>query len=99
MLHEGVRKMFHRWKIRRLDDDAAVEGAPGMIVEVAAHHLAELRPFVEAAVAGVRAHHAFPVILDERHEILFLLIGPVAFTGDEEKYRVEIIEIARVSRR
>ncbi len=46
----------------------------------------------------MRAHHAFAVILHERHEVLLLLIRPVALAGDEQKHRVEIVEISRVPR-
>ena len=58
---EGRRQMAHRRKIGRVDDDASLENAPGMIVEVAAHHLAELCPLVERRVPGVRADNAFTV--------------------------------------
>ena len=91
--------MAHRRKIRRIDDDAPLENPPGMVVEVPAHHLAELFPLVERRVAGVRANDPFAVFLHERDEVLLLLIGPVAFTGDEQKDRVEVVQVFRVSRR
>ena len=91
--------MAHRRKIGRIDDDAALENAPRVIVEVPAHHLAEFFPLVERRVSGVRADDPFAVFLYERHEVLLLLLGPVAFAGDEQKDRVEVVQVFRVSRR
>ena len=50
-----------------------------MVIEIAAHHLAELRPVVKRGIAGVRADDTFAVVSDERHEVVLLLIRPVAF--------------------
>ena len=68
-----------------------------MIVEVPAHHLAELFPLVERGISGVRADDPFAVFLDERHEVFLLLLAPVTFAGDEQKDRVEVVEVFRIS--
>ena len=67
--------MAHRGKVGRIDDDTSFENAPGMVVEIPAHHLAELFPLVERRVAGVRADDPFAIFLDERDEILLLLLA------------------------
>src|SRR5688572_13302278 len=90
--------MAHRGKIRRIDDDTSFEDAPGMIVEVAAHHLPELLPLVERSVTGVCPDDALSILFDERHEVSLLLLTPVSLAGDEQKDRVEVVEVFCVPR-
>src|SRR5688500_6286002 len=74
-LGKGRTEVAHRRKVGRFDDDAAIEDTPGMIVEVTAHHFAELRPLIKRRVSSVSGHDALAILFDKGDEISFLLIG------------------------
>ena len=92
------REVLHRRESRILHDYGRVELSPGMIVEVAADHLAELRPFEEGVVAGVRADKALAFVLHERDQVLLLLGGQIVARAEVED-RVEVIQVPRIAGR
>ena len=89
---------FVAGKVLVLNNDRSLERAPGMLVEPAADHLAVLGPLVERIRRGVDADKALAVILDERHQVLLLLVVHVQFAGGIEHDGVEVIEVLRISR-
>src|SRR5262249_27909116 len=95
---ELLGQMLHRGEAAVLHADGRVEYAPGVLVEIAADHLAEFGPLEERVVASVRAHEALAVLLDKREQVLTLLIAE-AFAGTEIEDRVEVIEVARIAGR
>ena len=62
---ERRRQVPGRRKVAIVDDDAPVEDAPRMVVEIAPHHLTELRPLVEGRDARVGGNDPFSILFHE----------------------------------
>ena len=77
----------------------AANDAPGMFVEAAAEHLAELRPGEERCGACVGCDEAFAIVVDEGEQVGLLLWSESNLAHAEEEDCVEIVEIFRVEQR
>ena len=64
-----------------------------MLVEVAADHLAVLRPFGERDGGAVDADEAFAVVMDEGQEVGLLLVVHFQRAAGIEQHRVEIVQV------
>jgi len=73
-----------------------VEGAPGMLVEVAADHLAILRPIGKRDGRAVYADEAFAVVVDKRQEVGLLFGRHFERSAGIKHDGIEIIQILGV---
>ena len=90
------RPLLHAGKRRVFDDDGRVERAPRVLVEIAADHLAVLRPLRERDRRAVDADEAFAVVMDEGQEVGLLAGVHLERAAGVEDDRVEVVQILRV---
>ncbi len=76
-------------KLAILHDQRGVELAPGVAVEIAANHLAVLRPGQERDGGAVDADETFAVIADERQQVGLLRVIHVQVAVGEKHHGIE----------
>ena len=94
---EFLGKMFRGGEGPVVDENRRIKRVPGVLVEIAANHLAVIRPFVVAVAGGVHTDEAFSVVMDEAQQVCFLRIVQIQLARREECNSVEVAEVLRIS--
>ena len=90
---ETARPLRHARKLGIFHNDRSLKRAPGMLVEVAADHLAILGPVGERDGRAMDADEAFAVVVNEREEIGLLLVVHLERAARIEEHRIEIVQV------
>ena len=79
-----------------IDDERGVEGVPGVLVVVAAEHLAVVRPLRERDRGAVDPDEPLALVTHERQEVGLLLIVHRRRAAGVEQHRVEVVQVLGV---
>src|SRR6476469_2027751 len=88
-----MRPLRHPRELRVLHNDWSTERSPGMLIEVAADHLAILRPLSKRDRRAVNADESLSVIVDERQEVGFLLVVHLERAASKEEHGIEVSQV------